>query len=90
MPASRRSNPLSTKQERRDEIARCRQSPDKEPFDIQKFRQIYDVTRDLGGRPLTMRNVEEYEEQYYLLATQTKTLQEFAEYRRQLKEHDAG
>jgi hypothetical protein len=81
---------MSARPEIRAAIDKARQAPDKEPFDIQKFRQVYDVTMDIGSRPLTMRNVEEYEEQYYLLATQTKTLKEFAEYRRQLKEHDAG
>ncbi|EPX56640.1 hypothetical protein D187_007982 [Cystobacter fuscus DSM 2262] len=81
---------MSARQEIRDAIAEARRSPDKEPFDIQKFRQVYDVTADIGESPLTTRTVEEYEEQYYLLATEVKTLQEFAEYRRELVEHDAG
>lgn len=54
---------MSGKQEIRAAIAKARQSPGKEPFDIQKFRQVYDVTMDIGDAPLTLRNVEQYEEQ---------------------------
>ena len=81
---------MSVRQEIRAAIATARQKSGKEPFDIQKFRQVYDVTADTGGGALTMQQVEQYEEQYYLLATKVKTLAEFAEYRQRLKEHDAG
>ena len=81
---------MGVREEIRAAIAKARQTPDKELFDLQTFRQHYDVTADTDGGPLSMQQVEEYEEQYYLLAQKVMTLAEFAEYRRKLKEHDAG
>jgi hypothetical protein len=81
---------MSAKDGIREAIAKARQTPGKEPFDIQKFQEVYDVTIDIGDAPLTMRRVEEYEEQYYLLATTTKTLREFAEYRQRLSDQDSN
>ena len=66
------------------------QSPDKELFDIHKFRKLYDVTLDIGTMPLTVDRAEQYEEQYYLMAKDVKTLEQFAEYRRRLKLHEVS
>ena len=65
-------------------------SPGKEPFDIHRFRRLYDVTLDIGSMPLTLDRADQYEEQYYLVAKDVRTLQEFAEYRRRLNLHEAN
>ena len=56
----------------------------KEPFDFERFREIYDVTSFMGHTPeeldLVEHTVRSYEAKYYLLYPHIQTLAEFADF----------
>ncbi len=65
-------------------------NPDKEPFDIQKFAVLYDLTNDDGKLNLSPERIEKLEMEYYLDNSEMQTLAEFAERREWLDGHNAG
>ena len=54
----------------------------KEPFDLQRFAKLYDLSHDVtAGYPLETQ-IARWEERYYLQSKHVKTLAEFADYYR--------
>jgi hypothetical protein len=74
----------------RAKVREARATPGKELFNIDTFREHYNVSLDHGNLPLTQDLIEDYERQYYLSATGVKTLREFADYLRELRNNDAN
>ncbi len=66
-------------------LAKQKALASKEPFDIQRFGQYYDLNDDHGTPCITPEVIEDFEIQYYLLFPELKTLQEFAEKRQWLE-----
>ncbi|HZI11292.1 MAG TPA: hypothetical protein VE153_12985 [Myxococcus sp.] len=73
----------------RARVREARATSGKELFNIEKFREHYNVSLDHGNLPLTQDLIEDYERQYYLSATGVKTLREFADYLHNLRNNDA-
>ncbi|MBJ6759758.1 hypothetical protein JGU66_03225 [Myxococcaceae bacterium JPH2] len=79
------------REEERAAIRQARATSGREPFDIEKFKGLYDVSLDVGSRALGPGDVEDYERKYYLAApAEVKTLQQFAEHLMWLFKNDAG
>ncbi|MCP3097367.1 hypothetical protein LZ198_00615 [Myxococcus sp. K15C18031901] len=76
-------------QTEREQVKKARATSGKEPFDIEKFRALYNVAWDRGAEPLTPSAIEDYERRYYLDVPQVKTLQQFAEHLTRMRDHDA-
>jgi hypothetical protein len=50
----------------------------KEPFDLQKFEQIYDTSSDFGRLPPVESRQKRWEQKYYVDYPEIKTIEEFA------------
>lgn len=57
----------------------------KEPFDLARFGALYDLTRDNTAGLAIERQLERWEERYYLQAKHVKTLAAFADHYRELE-----
>lgn len=79
------------KNEQRAKIAYIKQNtPDKEIFGIQKFGEFYNLRGDDGELLITPEIIEEYEVEYYLKNPNLKSLQEYADYRKNLDRQEAN
>lgn len=79
------------KAEQRAEIARIKESTtDKELFDIQKFGEVYNLRGDDGELLVSPEIIEEYEVEYYLKNPNLKSLQEYADHRKNLDRQEGN
>lgn len=78
-------------QEQRVRIKEAKlKTPDKEPFDIKKFADVYNL-RDADGKfRITPELVQEFEADYYLKNPTIKSLVDFAKRRQQLDREEAS
>lgn len=79
------------RQERRRKVAVVKQNaPDKQPFDIEAFGNMYNLRDDDGNLRVTPEVVEDFEAEYYLKNPDLKSMQEFVDRRRELDSQDSG
>ncbi|WP_306361105.1 hypothetical protein [Nocardia sp. CC227C] len=72
-------------------LAAARIGSGKEPFSLEALRAAYDLTLDLGTRPLTAADVAEYERRYYLTTpADIRTVAQFGEYLYSLYINEVG
>jgi hypothetical protein len=66
--------------ERRKELEMAKvEQKEKEPFDIQKLAEYYDLTDDHGKLRVSPERIERLEMEYYLDNPDAKTLKDFGE-----------
>jgi len=76
---------------RRQKLKEAKESdPDKEPFDIKKFGELFDLADDHDQVRLPPERVEELEMEYYLNFQGAKTLEQFAEMKADLEARSGG
>jgi hypothetical protein len=81
----------SVLEERRQKLGEAKEAdPDKEPFDIKKFGELFDLADDHGQVRLPPERVEELEMEYYLNFKDAKTLEQFAEMKADLEARSGG
>lgn len=104
MPRSPQKSPLSDQlvakvredhrermKKRRAKLTEVKQSsPDKEAFNVNEFGQIYNLRDSDGQMRITPERVEEFEMEYYLDNPDAKSMQEFADRRRELDKQSTG
>lgn len=79
------------RQKQRDEVAAAKQNtPDKQPFDINMFGNLYNLRDDDGELRITPELVEDYEAEYYLKNPDIKSLQDFATHKIRLDQESAS
>lgn len=71
-----------------DRMARAKaaqHAASKEPFDLDRFEELYDTSTEMGSRPAREVRERAYEHRYYLQHPQLRTLKELADLMRQLE-----
>lgn len=79
------------RQEQREKVNLAKKNtPDKQPFNIDAFGSLYNLRDGDGELRVTPEVVEDYEAEYYLKNPDIKSMEEFAERKRKLDEQDSG